>query len=129
MNPENRIKIFNANDTEGLKTGEGIMSPFLFTNNVSLIHLELPAGTEVTPHSHPKEGLLYCLSGDLEVFSDNERFTISRGTAIVVPANLAVGVSNKSAAPVECLLISSPPTFKSLEELKERLRQIGAKKL
>lgn len=123
MNCEKRIKIFKISDTAGLETGEGIMRPFLFTDNVSLIHLEIPAGIEVAPHSHPKEGLFYCLNGELEVFSEKERFTITKGTAIVVPANVSVGVSNKSDASVECLLISSPPTFKSAEELKNRLKQ------
>lgn len=122
MSCENKIKVFKAYDTEGLQTGEGTMRPFLFTKNVSLIHLEIPAGLEVHPHAHPKEGLLYCLTGELELFSDNEPFTINKGTAITVPANVAVGVGNKSDASVECLLISSPPTFKSTEELKERLR-------
>ena len=123
MSCKNKIGIFKAYETEGLRTGEGTMRPFLFTSSVSLIHLEIPAGLEVHPHSHPKDGLLYCLAGQLQVFSDDERLTITRGTAITVPANVAVGVANKSDASVECLLISSPPAFKSAEEFKERVRQ------
>ena len=122
MSCETKIGIFNAYDTEGLQTGEGTMRPFLFTSNVSLIHLEIPAGLEVHPHAHPKDGLLYCLAGDLEIFTGDRRFTITKGTAVTVPANVKVGVANKLDGAVECLLISAPPTFKSAEELKERIK-------
>ena len=128
MSNQNRIKVYKINEAPRVETGEGIMRPFLFTENVSLIHLEIPKGLRITPHAHPKQGLLYCLSGELEVFSENERFTIAGGTAIVVPPNVAIGVNNNSGGSVECLLISPPPTFKFAEELKERLRQIGATK-
>jgi len=128
MNSKDRIKVYKVDAAPSMETGEGIMRPFLFTDNVSLIHLEIPKDLRITPHAHPKQGLLYCLNGELEVFSGSERFIITRGTAIVVPPNVAIGVNNNSGSSAECLLISSPPTFKSAEELRERLRQIGAKK-
>jgi len=128
MSCETKIGIFNAYDTQGLQTGEGIMRPFLFTDNVSLIHLEIPVGLEVHPHAHPKDGLLYCLVGQLEVFTEDRRFIITKGTVVTVPANIAVGVANKSDGAVECLLISAPPTFKSAEELKERIKQYQKQK-
>lgn len=129
MNSKDRIKIYKVNDALRIETGEGIMRPFLFTDNTSLIHLEIPKGLRITSHAHPKQGLLYCLNGELEVFSKKERFIITGGTAIVVSPNVAIGVNNSSGVSVECLLISSPPTFKSADELKERLGQIRAKKL
>ena len=128
MSCETQIGIFNAYDAQGLQTGEGIMRPFLFTSKVSLIHLEIPAGLEVHPHAHPKDGLLYCLAGQLEVFTGDRHFTITRGTAVKVPADVTVGVANKSDESVECLLISAPPTFKSAEELKERIKQYQKQK-
>lgn len=123
MSCESRIGVFKVYDAEALQTGEGVMRPFLFTDNVALIHLEMPPGLEVPPHSHPKDGLLYCLAGELEIFSGDERFTLNKGTAVTVPANVEVGVANKSEGLAECLLVSAPPTFKSAEELKERIKQ------
>lgn len=123
MCAENKIKVFKIGATEGIPTAEGIMKPFLFTENVSLIHLEIPAGMKVAPHAHSKEGILYCLKGNLEVSLVGNQFTINERTAIVTPANTEVGINNSSNAPVECFLISAPPTFKSAEELKERLKQ------
>ena len=127
MNAESGIKIFNIRDTEGIETGEGIMKPFLVTDNVSLIHLEIPAGMNITPHAHHRQGLLYCLDGELEIVSRNERFIIAGGTAAIVFPDIAIGVNNNSDSSANCLLISSPPAFKSAEELKERLKQIGVK--
>jgi len=127
MNAESGIKIFNIRDTEGIETGEGIMKPFLVTDNVSLIHLEIPAGMTITPHAHPRQGLLYCLNGEIEIVSRNERFIITGGTAVVVSPDAAIGVNNNSNSSAYCLLISSPPAFKSAEELRGRLKQIGVK--
>jgi len=127
MNAESGIKIFNISDTEGIETGEGIMKPFLSADNVSLIHLEVPAGMNIAAHAHPRQGLLYCLNGELEIFSRNERFIIKGGAAAVVSPDVAIGVNNNSNSPAYCLLISSPPAFKSAEELKKRLKRTGVK--
>ena len=127
MNAESGIKIFNIRDTEGIETGEGIMKPFLVTDNVSLIHLEIPAGMNIAPHAHPRQGLLYCLNGELEIVSRNEKFIITGGTAAIIFPEVVVGVNNNSDSSANCLLISSPPAFKSAEELTERLKQIGVK--
>ena len=123
MDLEKSIKVYKVEDQEEILTGEGTMRPFLFTENLSLIHLEIPPGMDVKPHSHPKDGHLFCLEGELEVVCGDEKFTVTRKTAMVVPANVICGISNKTEVPVECLLISAPPTFKSAEEIKEVIKQ------
>jgi quercetin dioxygenase-like cupin family protein len=125
--PEKNIKVYKVENAAGLLTGEGTMRPFLFTENLSLIHLEIHPGMEVAPHAHPRDGHLFCLEGELEVMCGDQRLTVTRNTALVVPANVSCGVSNKSGAAVECLLISAPPTFKSAEELKAVIEQHKAK--
>ncbi|MHC1636080.1 MAG: cupin domain-containing protein [Candidatus Methanospirareceae archaeon] len=86
---EREIKIKSIDEVEGLKTPEGIMKPLIFGERVAVIHLEIPAGLEVPPHAHPSEGVIYCLSGELEVISGSETATtIGSGTAILVPPNV-----------------------------------------
>lgn len=117
-----KAKLFKIYDAESLTTSEGIVRPFLFTENVSLIHLEVPKGLEIPAHSHPKEGILYCLAGELQVYSEDQLFKLGKATALLVPPDVAVGIRNRTDRPAECLLISSPPASRSAEDLKERLK-------
>ena len=120
---EKEIKIKSIDEVEGLETSEGIMKPLIFGERVAVIHLEIPAGLEVPPHAHPSEGVIYCLSGELEVISGSETVTIGSGTAILVPPNIEVGIKNHGDAPVNAILISSPPPVKSADELKNILKK------
>ena len=119
---EKEIKIKNIDEVEGLETSEGVMKPLIFGDKVAVIHLEIPAGLEVSPHAHSMEGVIYCLSGELEVISGSETVTICGGTAMLVPPNVEVGIKNHGDAPVNAILISSPPPVKSAEELKNLLQ-------
>jgi len=116
------IKIKSINEVEGLETSEGVMKPLIFGEKVAVIHLEIPAGLELSPHAHSMEGVIYCLSGELEVISGSETVTIGGGTAMLVPPNVEVGIKNRGDEPVTAILISSPPPVKSAEELKNLLR-------
>ena len=116
------IEIKNISEVEGLETSEGVMKPLIFGEKVAVIHLEIPAGLELSPHAHSMEGVIYCLSGELEVISRSETVTIGGGTAMLVPPNVEVGIKNRGDEPVTAILISSPPPVKSAEELKNLLR-------
>ncbi len=120
---EKGIKIKSIDEVEGLETSEGIMKPLIFGERVAVIHLEIPAGLEVPPHAHSSEGVIYCLSGELEVISGSETVIIGGGTAILVPPNVEVGIKNHGDAPVNAILISSPPPVKSADELKNILKK------
>lgn len=119
---EKEIEIKNIGEVEGLETSEGVMKPLIFGKKVAVIHLEIPAGLEVSPHAHSMEGVIYCLSGELEVISGSETVTLSSGTVMLVPPNVGVGIKNRGDEPVNAILISSPPPVKSAEELKNLLR-------
>ncbi len=123
------IKIKSISEVEGLETSEGIMKPLIFGEIVAVIHLEIPAGLEVSPHAHSMEGVIYCLNGELEVTSKSETVTIGGGTAMLVPPNVEVGIKNCGDGPVNAILISSPPPVKEAEELENLLLKIkeGAK--
>jgi quercetin dioxygenase-like cupin family protein len=112
------IEIRTIDEAEGLETSEGVMKPLLFGENLAVMHLLIPAGLEVPPHAHPGEGVLHCLSGELDVVSGGETVTISSGTAMLVPPGTEVGIKNRQDAAVNALLISSPPPVRSVEELR-----------
>ena len=117
------IEIKNIGEVEGLETSEGVMKPLIFGEKVAVIHLEIPAGLELSPHAHSTEGVIYCLSGELEVFSGDETETIGSGTAMLVPSNTEVGIKNQGNKTVNVILISSPPPVGSSEELKSLLKK------
>lgn len=117
-----KIEIQKIDDAEGLETPEGVMKPLIYGERLACMHLEIPAGLEVSPHAHSTEGLLYCLSGELVVESGGETVTIGSETAMLVPPNTVVGIKNLQDAQVNAILISSPPSVKSVEELKNLLR-------
>ena len=116
------MEIKNIGEVEGLETTEGVMKPLIFGEKVAVIHLDIPVGLELSPHAHSMEGVIYCLSGELEVISRSETVTIGSETAMLVPPNVEVGIKNRGDEPVNVILISSPPPVKSAEELKNLLR-------
>ncbi|RJS85560.1 cupin domain-containing protein [Methanophagales archaeon] len=126
---EKGIKIKSIDEVEDLETSEGVMKLLIFGEKVAVIHLEIPAGLEVSPHAHSMEGVIYCLSGELEVISRSETMTVNSGTAMLVPPNVEIGIKNHGNTPVNAILISSPPPVKSAEELENLLLKIkeGAK--
>ncbi|MCD4845659.1 MAG: cupin domain-containing protein [Methanosarcinales archaeon] len=117
------IEIKKLQEAEGLMTREGLMKPLIFGEKIGVIHLEIPAGLEVSPHAHTTEGVLYCLSGELDVISKDEIVTISSESAILVSPDTEIGIKNLSNEPVKAILISSPPPVKSVEELKHLLEK------
>ena len=120
---KNEIELKNIGEVEGLETSEGVMKPLIFGEKVAVIHLEIPAGLELSPHAHSTEGVIYCLSGELEVFSGDETETLGSGTAMLVPSNTEVGIKNQGNKTVNVILISSPPPVGSSEELKSLLKK------
>ena len=117
------MEIKKISDAERLETGEGIMRPLIFGENLGLFHLEIPPHLDISPHGHPGEGILYCLEGTLEVITKGRKTTVGDGTALLVNPNEEVGVKNLTDKPVKAILISSPPAVKSLEELKNLLEK------
>lgn len=124
------IEIKNISEIEGLETSEGVMKPLIFGEKVAVIHLEIPAGLELSPHAHSMEGVIYCLNGELEVISgsSDETVTIRSGSAMLIPPGTEMGIKNRRDKPVNAILISSPPPVKSADELKNLLLKTKRRK-
>jgi len=117
------MQIEQLKDTECLETSEGLMRPLVFGKNLMVFHLEILPQFKVQPHAHEGESFLYCLSGELEVSSNKRKVNIGPGTAMLIPSKMEVGIENKQESSVEAIIVGSPPIVKSIEELKELLRQ------
>ena len=100
------MKIKNLRDAEKLETGEGDMWPLVLGENLSFYYLEIPPQLEVPPHSHPREGILYCLEGELELISRDGKRSIGKDTALLLEPNEALGLKNLTKKTVKTLLIS-----------------------
>jgi quercetin dioxygenase-like cupin family protein len=49
---------------------------------LKVVHLLVPAGLNVPPHAHPREGVVYCMSNELEVVSGGGTVMLSSGTVM-----------------------------------------------
>ena len=102
-------------------TPEGKMTPLLVNKNLSVIHLELPAGMEVTPHSHPHEGIFMLISGSVSLVGDEPK-EMKEGDIAVIPPGYPVGINSHSSS--KAVLLSASARYESIEELQDRLNQL-----
>jgi len=75
MTMEIEMKIIQ--EAEGLETPEGLMKPLIFREKMEVIHLDITAELEVSPHAYTTEGVLYCLGGEFDVISEDEAMTLN----------------------------------------------------
>lgn len=115
------MEMTTISEAKLISTPEGQMRPLLFGEKAALIHLEVPPKTEVPPHAHPGEGLVFCLSGTVEFETTERTVTCTHGSAVLLRANEVVGMRNSGPLPAELLLISAPPAVRSFEELERHI--------
>ena len=116
----NNFATLNLEEIEGFDTLEGFMKPISVNEHVSVIHTTMPPNIKVRPHAHKSNGVLLVLKGSIDFVLSNSTFTLTQGNVAVVPAGTEVGINN-SDEPTELLMISAPPSCKSVDELKKRL--------
>jgi len=120
------VDVARMSEARAIETPEGVMRPLIFGTSVSVIHLEVPAGIEVGAHGHPREGILYCLSGEIELIAEGETIRLGADTGVKIQANTKVGLRNPGDKAGMALLISSPPAAGSAEELEERIKALSS---
>ncbi len=116
--------VFKLEDAEGFDTLEGFMKPLSVTEHVSVIYTTIPSNMKVRPHAHKSNGVILVLKGNVEFVSNGTRFNLTKDSVAIIPANTEVGVNN-SNVPTEMLMVSAPPSCKSIEELKARLQSFS----
>lgn len=112
--------ISRSDDLEEFETPEGIMKPLLVTEYLKVIHLKIPAGLKVTPHSHPTPGNIILLKGAIKLNAEDPVF-LKEGDVASIPADYVVGLESETEA--EAFLVSSPSGFKNIGELYQRLER------
>jgi len=53
------------------------------------------AGEEISTHSSPGDAMVYILDGEAEVTVGEDKFTVTQGETIVMPANIPHGLMAK----------------------------------
>jgi quercetin dioxygenase-like cupin family protein len=117
--------VYRVKDAESFDTPEGVMTPLFVGEQVSIIKLSLPPKLTVPAHSHKSNIVAVVMKGRLEVLHGNERVVLEEGDAFFAPSNVALGISNPSQGITEILAVSHPPSYKSVEELKELLKSFA----
>jgi len=106
------VRITKLDEVKPASGEEGVMRLLVSRPYGFLVHLELPPGKEVPPHSHGHGWMLYCLEGEIELLSADGNTCMSAGSAVAVEATEEVGLRNPNEAPVRALVFS-PPTYAS----------------
>ena len=96
------------------------MKPLFVSEDLKVIHLKIPAGLKVRPHSHPNPGNIILLKGSVSLNAEDQ-VLLQEGDMAHIPADYTVGLESGSEA--EALLISSPSGFLNIEEHYKRLEE------
>ena len=102
------MEMKSINDVEGMIYDDIVIKQLVSGERMSCDYFKLPPGAEAPPHAHPAEGILYCLSGELEVTVGDETKVINSGVSLLVPFNVAVGLKNSGTIPAEVIVVGSP---------------------
>jgi quercetin dioxygenase-like cupin family protein len=116
-----QVKVLKLDAVEGFDTIEGFMKPLSVNEHVSVIHNILPKQLKAKPHAHKSNGVIFVLKGQLDLNSNGTSSTLTSGSVAIIPANTVVGI-NTPVSSAEVLMISAPPSCKSVQELKSRLQ-------
>lgn len=114
--------ISRFDELKEFQTSEGTMKPLFVSEELKVIHLKIPAGLKVRPHSHPNPGNLLLLKGSVRLNAE-KTVLLQAGDMAHIPADYTVGLESEAEA--EALLISSPSGYRSINELYRKLEEFS----
>lgn len=65
----------------------GFVGRFVHSENMTLVHWEIPPGTPLPEHSHPQEQLIIFVDGQFELTIDGETALLGPQSVAVIPSN------------------------------------------
>lgn len=83
--------ISDAVETVGVSTHEGVFGPLLFTKRTRAFFIELKPGMFLAEHPHPKESLVYTVSGKWVLCSEGKRQVMETGSLFHFGDNIPTG--------------------------------------
>ena len=96
-------------------TGADTNGAFAFFDGI------IPPGGGPPPHCHGYEEMLFVLEGELTVFCEQSRTTLTQNTALNIPAWAPHMLKNFSSAPVRIFCTTSPPG------LEDQFAEVGTR--
>lgn len=120
------IKVFNIKDCEAFNTIEGVIRPLAIVEDTALYHFEIPPDLEVPLHFHNFHSVIFTLEGEVRLLTKEGEIKLEGGDVVVVPSSLEVGLRGGDKV-TKMLVVTTPSTFKSIEEVKERFKQFAKK--
>ncbi|MGA2989513.1 MAG: cupin domain-containing protein [Candidatus Korobacteraceae bacterium] len=79
----------NWSTLPGTVPTEGVLRKVFTGKKVMMVLNEIKPGTQVNPHSHSHEQLLYIVSGSAEVVLGEEVLTMKAGDLMLVPPDVS----------------------------------------
>jgi len=119
------LLVYRSDEFESFETPEGKMTPLFVNEQLSLTKLRLPSKLAVPAHAHKNNIVVVILKGQLDLLEGDNRLTLKEGDVFFIPGGVLVGLSNPYSIDVELLSVSCPPTYTSIDQLKERLRSLS----
>jgi quercetin dioxygenase-like cupin family protein len=113
------MDIYKLNETESFQTSEGTMAPLFADENVSIRHLNLPAGLQMKSHSHSATMIMIMTKGSIKVLG-KEAADISAGDLAYFPGGTEMGLDCYEES--EAILLTIPSRYKNTEEFRETLK-------
>jgi len=83
----------------------GLAAPSRGSTETSAWFVELAAGTPAVPHRLTREEIFVCLEGEALARLDSEEFSVTPGSALIVPAGVSLELSNPHANPFRALAV------------------------
>ncbi|MHA1556186.1 MAG: cupin domain-containing protein [Candidatus Heimdallarchaeota archaeon] len=73
---------------EEKEVAPGFFGKFVHSDNITIAHWRIIAGSILPVHKHPHEQIVNLIEGTLEFTMNGETRTIQPGTTVVVPSNV-----------------------------------------
>lgn len=113
------MEIYRLEDAESFPTSEGIITPIYASKKISVMHIKMPAGLKVEPHSHDEVGILMVTNGSIRLTGD-ETIDLMSGDLVYIPENVSAGMECDEAS--EAVILSVPSNYENVEALCNVMR-------
>lgn len=100
------LVVHDIRSQPGVDTVEGKYVQLIFGSSVRSQTLELPAGIQMDLHAHPRETLVYTLSGRWVHKHDASSVEVEEGDIVYFPANAAIAANVPFDEPALLLVIN-----------------------